>query len=90
MFHIALDNRSGYLVNIFLFLQENIYCGRLLEVPLSKALLKSIQNICFHGEIRIISVFFGKKNIYMSYLELWFVNYRRVKVNGHVSLIILN
>ena len=50
---IGLD-KSGYQVNIFLFLHGNIYCGYSLEAR--EALLMSTHNICFHGEIGQISM----------------------------------
>ena len=66
------EDKGRYPVNIFLIsprkhmlwvlirsasMSENICCGYSLEVPrLIEALLMSTHNICFHGEIRKISI----------------------------------
>ena len=55
---------------IFLFLYENMCCGYSLEVP--EALLMSTHNICFHTEIRKISVLFsGKKKAISGAMEVF-------------------
>ena len=50
---IATDKRGSHII-FFLFLHENICYGYSLEV-----LLMSTHNMCFRGEIRKISAFFG-------------------------------
>ena len=56
---IATDKR-GYPHNIFLISPQNICCGYSLEAPRWGA-SNEYHNICFCGEIRKISAFFGWK-----------------------------
>ena len=59
-----LKIRGGIHILFFLFLHENICCGYSSHVGmhLGEALLMSTCDICFCGEIRKISAFFGWKN----------------------------
>ena len=54
---IATDKRVIHII-FFLFLHENICCGYSLEAPRQGA-SNEYHNICFRGEIRKISTFFG-------------------------------
>ena len=56
-FVIATDKR-GYPHNIFLISLRNLCCCT-HQKRLTEALLMSTHNICFCGEIRKISAFFG-------------------------------
>ena len=60
---VALDKRECQVNIVFLFLQENIVCGYLLEAP-DQGISNEYHNIHFYGEIRkIFRPFFFLKSI---------------------------
>ena len=60
-FNIATDKRGIHIIFLW-FLHENICCGYSLEVP-RRGASNEYHNICFCGEIRKISAFFGWKKV---------------------------
>ena len=58
----------GVTGKYFLISPWNICCGYSLELPQQGA-SNEYHNVCFHGEIRKISILFGWKN--MPYLEMY-------------------
>ena len=56
---IATDKRGIHII-FFLFLHKNVCCGYSLEEP-RRGASNEYHNICFRGEIRNISAFFGGK-----------------------------
>ena len=76
----------GIRIIVFLFLNKNIFCGYSLEAP-QRGTSNEYQNICFCGEIRIISILWTEKS---ALTRVRCPNTKMAKMVGHYPFLLLS